>query len=71
MVEALNAAGQTDLANMIGAMNDFTVGAGVDFEALRMVIVAVLAIYVVVVVPQLDPGLRHQHHHGPHHVAPA
>ena len=31
---------------MIGAMNDFTVGAGVDFEALRMVIVAVLAIYV-------------------------
>ena len=44
---ALDAAGQTDLANMIGAMNDFTVGAGVDFEALRMVIVAVLAIYVV------------------------
>ena len=29
------------------AMNDFAVGAGVDFEALRMVIVAVLAIYVV------------------------
>ncbi len=46
VVDALNAAGQTDLANMIGAMNDFTVGTGVDFEALRMVIVAVLAIYV-------------------------
>jgi ATP-binding cassette subfamily B multidrug efflux pump len=46
VVDALNAAGQTDLANMIGAMNDFTVGAGVDFEALRVVIVAVLAIYV-------------------------
>lgn len=46
VVEALNGAGQTDLANMIGAMNDFTVGTGVDFEALRMVIVAVLAIYV-------------------------
>ncbi len=47
VVDALNAAGQTDLANMIGAMNDFTVGTGVDFEALRVVIVAVLAIYVV------------------------
>ena len=47
VVDTLNAAGQTDLANMIGAMNDFTVGTGVDFEALRVVIVAVLAIYVV------------------------
>jgi len=47
VVDALRGAGQTDMANMIAAMNDFTVGAGVDFEALRMVIVAVLAIYVV------------------------
>lgn len=47
VVEALRAAGQTDLANMVSAMRDFTVGAGVDFDELRMVIVAVLAIYVV------------------------
>ncbi len=47
VVETLRAAGQTDMANMISAMRDFTVGAGVDFDALRMVIVAVLAIYVV------------------------
>ncbi|GAA1956148.1 ABC transporter ATP-binding protein [Microbacterium deminutum] len=47
VVKALDAAGQTDLANMIGAMGDFVVGAGVDFDQLRMVIVAVLAIYVV------------------------
>jgi ATP-binding cassette subfamily B protein len=46
VVAALNAAGQKDLANMIGAMNDFVVGAGVDFVALRMVIVTVMAIYV-------------------------
>ncbi|WP_127472969.1 ABC transporter ATP-binding protein [Microbacterium sulfonylureivorans] len=47
VVESLRAAGQTDYANMVSAMRDFTVGAGVDFDALRMVIVAVLAIYVV------------------------
>ena len=47
VVAALQGAGQTDFANIVGAMNDFTVGAGVDFVALRMVIVAVLAIYVV------------------------
>ncbi|MGC5171827.1 ABC transporter ATP-binding protein [Microbacterium sp. DT81.1] len=47
VVTALRAAGQTDIANIVGEMNDFAVGAGVDFEALRMVIVAVLAIYVV------------------------
>ncbi len=46
VVAALEAAGETDFANIVGAMNDFTVGAGVDFDALRMVIVAVLAIYV-------------------------
>src|SRR6478735_2173370 len=47
VVTALNLAGQTDLANMIGAMDDFVVGAGVNFDQLRMVVVAVLAIYVV------------------------
>lgn len=47
VVETLRAAGQTDQANMVAAMRDFTVGAGVDFDALRMVIVAVMAIYVV------------------------
>ncbi|WP_460773674.1 ABC transporter ATP-binding protein [Microbacterium sp. GXF7504] len=46
VVEALRSAGQTDLANIVGAMDGFTVGAGVDFEALRVVTMAVLAIYI-------------------------
>lgn len=46
VVSALNSAGQTDMANMIGAMDDFVVGAGVNFDALSRVIVTVLAIYV-------------------------
>ncbi|WP_314454513.1 ABC transporter ATP-binding protein, partial [uncultured Microbacterium sp.] len=46
VVDALRAAGQGDVANIVGAMNNFSVGAGVDFDALRMVVVAVLAIYV-------------------------
>jgi ATP-binding cassette subfamily B protein len=47
VVEMLRQSGQTDIANMVAAMSDFQVGAGVDFDRLRMVIVAVLAIYVV------------------------
>ncbi len=46
VVEALRAAGQNDIANIVGAMNTFAVGAGVDFDALRGVVVTVLAIYV-------------------------
>ncbi|MFC9983972.1 ABC transporter permease, partial [Microbacterium keratanolyticum] len=46
VVEMLRSAGQDDFANMIGAMKDFTVGAGVDLDALRWIIIAVLAIYV-------------------------
>ncbi|MGP3533713.1 ABC transporter ATP-binding protein [Microbacterium sp. RD1] len=46
VVEALRSADQGDIANIVSAMNDFQVGAGVDFDALRMVILAVLAIYV-------------------------
>ena len=46
VVSALNSVGQTDMANMIGAMDDFVVGAGVNFDALSRVIVTVLAIYV-------------------------
>jgi ATP-binding cassette subfamily B protein len=46
VVEALRAAGQTDVANMVAAMHNFQVGAGVDFESLRWVIIGVLAIYV-------------------------
>ncbi|WP_157008196.1 ABC transporter ATP-binding protein [Agromyces laixinhei] len=45
VVEALRAAGQTDFANMIAAMENFAVGAGVDFVALSQVIVAVLGLY--------------------------
>src|SRR5690606_1186881 len=47
VVEALRAAGQDDFANMVGAMENFSVGDGVDFERLRWIIVAVLAIYIV------------------------
>lgn len=46
VVEALRAAGQGDIANIVGAMNNFSVGAGIDFDALRLVVVAVLAIHV-------------------------
>lgn len=47
VIEMLRAAGQDDFANMVGAMQNFSVGAGVDFERLRWIIVAVLAIYIV------------------------
>jgi len=47
VVEALRGAGQTDLANMVAAMRDFQVGAGVDFDSLRWVVVGVLSIYVI------------------------
>jgi ATP-binding cassette, subfamily B, multidrug efflux pump len=46
VVAALQAAGQTDFANIVGAFSEFQVGTGVDFDRLRTVIVAVLAIYV-------------------------
>ncbi|MFV0373736.1 ABC transporter ATP-binding protein [Microbacterium sp.] len=47
VVAALQVAGQTEFANMVAAMDGFRVGAGVDFDRLRWVIVAVLVIYVV------------------------
>ena len=47
VVDALRAAGQGDIANIVSAMHDFQVGAGVDFERLKWVLVGVLAIYVV------------------------
>ncbi|WP_200847199.1 ABC transporter ATP-binding protein [Microbacterium sp. 18062] len=46
VIAALQAAGQTDLANMVGAMPDFAVGTGVDFDRLRLVTMAALAIYI-------------------------
>ncbi len=47
VVAGLKATGQTDQANMISALGDFTVGAGIDFDALRYVIAWILVIYVV------------------------
>jgi ATP-binding cassette subfamily B protein len=47
VVQLLQQNGQTDIAAMVSAMGEFHVGAGVDFDRLRGVIVAVLAIYVV------------------------
>ncbi|GAA1999444.1 ABC transporter ATP-binding protein [Microbacterium ulmi] len=46
VVEALRAAGQNEIANIVGAIDNFRVGEGVDFDKLRMVVVGVLAIYV-------------------------
>jgi ATP-binding cassette subfamily B multidrug efflux pump len=45
-VEALRAAGQNDLANLVGAMQ-ITPGEGVDFARLTQVLVLVLALYIV------------------------
>ncbi|MEV8249616.1 ABC transporter transmembrane domain-containing protein [Microbacterium sp. NPDC076768] len=46
VVEQLRSAGETDFANQVGALGEFQVGDGVNFESLRWVIAAVLAIYV-------------------------
>jgi len=47
VVEALRQAGQDEIANIVAAMHNFAPGAGVDFDALRVVILWVLAIYIV------------------------
>ncbi|WP_341933219.1 ABC transporter ATP-binding protein/permease [Microbacterium sp. LWO14-1.2] len=47
VVEQLRAAGQDDYANQVSALHDFQVGSGIDFDALRWIIAAVLAIYIV------------------------
>ncbi|MGO1507505.1 MAG: ABC transporter ATP-binding protein [Microbacteriaceae bacterium] len=47
VVDALTAAGQPDLASMVSAMERFQPGAGIDFEALRIVILWAMAVYVV------------------------
>ncbi|MGF6822001.1 ATP-binding cassette subfamily B multidrug efflux pump [Microbacterium sp. ZKA21] len=46
IVEMLRAQGQDDFANMVAAFSDFQVGVGIDFDRLRWIITAVLAIYV-------------------------
>lgn len=46
VIEILRSQGQDDFANMVAAFTDFQVGAGIDFERLRWIIVSVLAIYV-------------------------
>ncbi|MGX1933995.1 ABC transporter ATP-binding protein [Microbacterium resistens] len=46
VVELLRSQGQNEFANMVAAMKDFQVGAGIDFDRLRWIITAVLAIYV-------------------------
>lgn len=45
-VEGLRAAGQTDFANMVAAMENFRPGEGVDFVALSQVIMLVLLLYI-------------------------
>ena len=45
-VEALRAAGQNQLAELVGGMAQLTVGSGVDFERLGSILLVVLAVYV-------------------------
>ncbi|MDQ0614988.1 ATP-binding cassette subfamily B multidrug efflux pump [Microbacterium sp. W4I4] len=47
VVEGLRQANQGTFADMVAAMDDFSVGDGVDFERLRWIILAVMAIYLV------------------------
>jgi len=47
VVQALEAAGQQDFANMVAAMQSFQPGSGIDFAALRTVIMWAIAVYVV------------------------
>lgn len=47
VVEGLRQANQGTFADMVAAMDNFSVGDGVDFERLRWIILAVMAIYVV------------------------
>src|SRR5690606_15189856 len=47
VVAALEAAGQQDFANMVAAMQSFSPGAGIDFAALRTVVMWAIAVYVV------------------------
>ena len=47
VVQALEAAGQQDFANMVAAMQSFQPGVGIDFAALRTVIMWAIAVYVV------------------------
>lgn len=46
VVDLLRSQGQDDFANMVAAFSNFQVGAGIDFEHLRWIIIAVLAVYV-------------------------
>mgnify|MGYP000971222703 FL=1 len=46
-VAALRGQGQDDFANIVAAMQNYTPGSGVDFDALKVIITWVLVIYVV------------------------
>jgi len=45
-VEALRASGQDTFADLVGGMSGLTVGAGVDFDRLRSILLVVLVVYV-------------------------
>ncbi|WP_314650124.1 ABC transporter ATP-binding protein [uncultured Microbacterium sp.] len=47
VVEQLRSFGADDYANQVSALENFRVGDGIDFDALRWIVAAVLAIYVV------------------------
>ncbi|WOF23407.1 ABC transporter ATP-binding protein [Microbacterium betulae] len=56
VVAGLRAAGQDDMANLVGAMQHFQLGVGIDFDALRVVIVWALVVYVLSSVLQWVQG---------------
>ncbi|WP_029150362.1 ABC transporter ATP-binding protein [Microbacterium indicum] len=56
VVEAMRAAGQDDFANMVAAMQNFAPGTGVDFTALRGVVIWAIAVYVTSAVLQWVQG---------------
>lgn len=54
--DALRARGETQVADMVAAMDHLVPGQGIDFAALGRVLLAVLAIYVVAALLQLAQG---------------
>ncbi len=57
VIEQTRAAGNGRLADLLGGI-DLIPGVGIDFDALRNVLMLVLALYVGVVLPVLDAGLH-------------
>ena len=71
VVHALEAAGQQEFANMVGAMQNFAPGEGVDFETAAHGRAVGRRDLCRLLDPAVAAGLHRQRHHGAHHVAGA